>query len=146
MRRIWCLALLLAACIPAVENGADVGGGAVSPPELGSTLNVRMTGDSVHFELHVTNVTQARLGLEFASAQRHDFEVLTAAGARVWRWSDEYMFAQVMGREEFAPGESRVFRGAWAPGAQTGEFTAVGRLVATNLPVELRTAVRLPGR
>jgi hypothetical protein len=145
VRRIWCLALLLAACIPAVEDGVDVNGGASAPPELGATLGVRVAADSVHFELHITNATTGAVGIEFPSAQRYDFEILTPAGERVWQWSDGYMFAQAAGREELAAGESRTFRESWAQEGRTGDYEAVARLVSSNLPVELRTPVRLPG-
>jgi hypothetical protein len=122
---------------------ADVGAG--SPAELGATLNVRVAADSVRLELHVTNVTAEVLRLEFATAQRYDFEV-SVAGARVWRWSDDMMFAQVLGQEVVLPGESRRYTAAWPATGASGAYTATGWLTSTNYPVELRTAFRLPAQ
>jgi hypothetical protein len=141
VRRSWGLALLLAACMPAKD--IDTGDVTMAPPELGSTLNVRVDADSVRFELHVTNATTRVVGVEFASAQRHDFEVVAGTGQRVWRWSDQYAFGQATGREDLSPGESRLYRASWAPGDRSGEHVVIGRLVSTNLPVELSTAVEL---
>jgi hypothetical protein len=132
--------------MPAVEDGADVNEGWTSPPELGTTLNVRFEPDSVVFELHVTNVTTGSLGARFPTAQRYDFEVRTPGGELAWRWSDEHMFAQVLGEEVLAPGESREYRATWAPGRLAGEHVAIGRYTSSNVPVELRTLVHIPGR
>jgi hypothetical protein len=84
--------------------------GAGAPPELGSTLNVGWRVTRCVFELHITNVTASRWTLEFATAQRYDFEVADAVGERLWRWSDDMMFAQALGRKVLAPGESRAVR------------------------------------
>jgi surface antigen len=141
VRGTWLVALLAVACTTGNPGGA-VDAGAGAPPELGSTLNVRVEGDSVRLELHVTNVTQGTLRLEFGSTQRFDF---TVHGAGVeWRWADGMMFAQVIEHETLLQGESRRFTAAWPVEGRTGEFTATARLTSFNYPVELRTAFRLP--
>jgi hypothetical protein len=143
VRRSWCLVAVLVACAPQARNGSDAGIGAGAPDELGSTLNVWVAADSVHFELHITNVTGEVVELEFATAQRYDFEVVDAVGRPVWRWSDDLAFAQVLGTEGLAPGESRRYDASWRSGDRRGDHVAVGRLVAQNYPVELRTPVEL---
>jgi hypothetical protein len=133
--------LLVAGCTaapPAMDG--DMGG---SPPELGSALNVTVAGDSVGLELHVTNVSGGPLVLEFATAQRYDFEVLALSGAVVWRWSDDMMFAQVLGEETLAAGETRRYTAGWPAPGGAGEYVARGRLTSTNYPVELRTQFQL---
>jgi hypothetical protein len=143
--RFWLVAVAaLVACARPAPGGLDVERG-MSPRELGSTVNVRVDGDSVRFELHVTNVTREAVTLEFGSAQRYDFVVSDAEGRVLWQWSAERSFAQVVGREVLQPDESRRFEAAWSPGALRGEYVATGRLTSLNYPVELRTVVRLPG-
>jgi hypothetical protein len=135
---------VLGACTaapPAVDN--ELGAGA--PPELGSALNVGVAGDSVRLELHVTNVTNGPLRLEFATSQRYDFAIADPAGVEMWRWSADMMFAQALGEETLLAGETRRYTASWGGGAgAVGEFTATGRLTSTNYPVELRTRFRLP--
>jgi hypothetical protein len=135
-------AVLMAACtaVPP-EPAGEVAG---SPAELAAALNVGVEGDSVRLELHVTNATGEALLVEFTSAQRYDFTVVDDGGSVVWRWSDEMMFAQVMGTESLQPGETRRYAASWYAGALRGEYVATGRLVSTNYPVELRTSIRLP--
>jgi hypothetical protein len=138
---MWLIALLLAACT-AGQPGAAVDEGSGAPPELGSALNVRVEGDSVRLELHVTNVTQGALRVEFGSTQRFDFWVV---GRGVdWRWSADMAFAQVMQEEILLQGESRRYTAAWPTEGRTGEFTATGQLTSINYPVELRTDFSLP--
>jgi hypothetical protein len=140
MAGVWA-GVLMVACAP-VEPVVDAGAG--SPPELGSSLNVRVVEDSVAFEIHVTNTTSSPIALEFATAQRYDFEVSERDGARVWRWSDDMMFAQVLGQEELAPGETRRYMASWLAAGRAGDFVATARIVSSNYPVELRTGFRLP--
>lgn len=133
--------VLALACAP-IEPDMDRGTG--SPPELGSSLNVRVVDDSVYFDLHVTNTTASPIALEFNTTQRYDFEVSEPDGDRVWRWSGDMMFGQALGVEELAPGESRRWTAVWPGGGHGGDFVATARVVSTNYPVELRTGFRLP--
>ena len=107
--------------------------------DLTTSLEVEVVRDTVNFVLHLTNSGTQPLVLEFNSAQRYDFEVRTPAGAEVWRWSGDRMFGQVMGSETIPAGDSREFRDSWAAGGRKGAFVAVGRIVASNRPIEQRT-------
>lgn len=124
-------------CSVADRPDADEGG--VVPSDLGATLNVRVESDTVRLVLHVMNLTEEALTLEFDTAQRYDFEVARADGAVVWRWSDDMMFAQVEGRESLEPGESRRYEETWIAPKSGETYMATGRLTSRNRPVELRT-------
>jgi len=124
--------------LPEVEPGPG------SPPELGSSLNVRVVEDSARLEIHVTNVTSSPIVLEFMTTQRYDFEVSSADGDPVWRWSADKAFGEALGSESLEPGESRRYEATWAGGGGSGDFIATARIVSANYPVELRTAFRLP--
>ena len=77
-----------------VGCGAHAGGAVrgaetavVASPLVGS-LEVAVAGDSALLTLHATNPGPEAVRLEFASAQRYDFEVWTLSGERLWRWSE----------------------------------------------------------
>ena len=140
-------AAMLAACPPpagrvAPADGGGAGGGAEGPNTgpLVSTLQVEAGADSVRFVLLVTNADQAPLALEFATAQRYDFAVRDG-GREVWRWSAGRGFAQVLGSEALAPGETRTYAERWRPpaGLSGRTLTAVGTLTTRTGRVE-RTA------
>jgi hypothetical protein len=128
------------------SNGGlpDVEPGLGSPSELGSSLNVRVVGDSARLEIHVTNVTSSPIVLEFMTMQRYDFEVSSPDGDPVWQWSADKAFGEALGSESLGPGESRRYEATWAGGGGSGDFIATARIVSANYPVELRTAFRLP--
>jgi hypothetical protein len=140
----WMVAavMLAVSCAPRPEPVMDAGPG--SPPELGSSLNVRVLADTVVLEIHITNVASSPITLEFPSSQRYDFAVSTAEGESVWRWSAARSFAQVLGSEELQPGESRRYSETWVGSGEGRDYVATGWVVSTSYPVELRTAFRLP--
>lgn len=133
---------LVCGCNPGVPM-AEVEPGAGSPPELGSSFNVHVEDRTVHLELHVTNVTSGPLVLEFSTSQRYDFAVDQPDGEGAFRWSAARSFAQALGTEELAAGESRRYTASWtAP--RGGEYVATAWLVSSDYPVELRTVFRVP--
>ena len=125
--------------IPSDETRTDV-----IANDLVTSLEVRIERDTVGFVLHLTNQGTQPVVLEFNSAQRYDFEVRTAAGETVWRWSDDMNFAQMLGTETVPAGASREYRESWAPGNRSGAFVAIGRVVASNRTIEQRTNFEIP--
>jgi hypothetical protein len=145
-----CMALLLlpflgACALPGGRDTPDIDGGTGSPAGLGSTMAVRLAGDSVHFVLHLTNVTDAPVTLEFSSSQRQDFAVTRVDGEEVWRWSAARQFAQVLGSEVLLPGETRRYDATWLAEGAHGEYVATGWVTSRNYPVQLRTVFQVPG-
>jgi len=136
--RNW-LPVLVGVGLAACAGGASPG---PSGPLAGS-LEVQVLGDTVWLGLHVTNTSGAPLELEFTSAQRFDFEVRTTGGEEVWRWSADRAFAQAVGSERLEPEATWQERVQWVAGGRKGEYVAVGRLVATDHPVELSARVEL---
>lgn len=120
-------------------------------PEQGrdvvTSLEVDIGRDStVGLVLHLTNSGTEPVVLEFNTAQRYDFEVRTAAGDLVWRWSDDQMFGQAIGADTLPAGASREYRERWVPGERRGSFVAIGRVVATNRAIEQRAQFEITGR
>lgn len=116
-------------------------------PDLVTSLEVDIGRDAtVGLVLHLTNSGTQPAVLEFNTAQRYDFEVRTTAGELVWRWSDDQMFGQVVGADTVPAGASREYRERWTPGDRRGSFVAIGRVVATNRPLEQRAHFEITGR
>jgi len=113
-----------------------------APAELGSSFNVVVAGDSVLFELHITNATTRPIALEFATSQRYDVEIWSGT-ERLWRWSDGQSFAQMLGADSLTAGETRRYSVAWSSRGRTGLFAARGKVTSMNYPVELRTEFRI---
>lgn len=131
------IALVWVGCATLQEEGA------VSSP-LAPTLQVRIERDSVVLDLHVTNVSEEPVRLEFPTSQRFDFVVERESGAELWRWSEGRMFAQVLGTETVAPGSTLHYRAAWAPpSGLRGTFEATGVLPAMERGIELSRAFEL---
>ncbi|MGQ0815284.1 MAG: BsuPI-related putative proteinase inhibitor [Gemmatimonadota bacterium] len=126
--------LLLLACSTAPQG--DETQANMAPNQLVTSLEVEVARDSVRFILHLTNSGTQPEVLGFRSGQRYDFEVRTAAGEKIWRWSDDRAFTMAMGSETLAPGESRQYSESWTPGNRSGAFIAVGRVVAMGREIE----------
>ena len=134
--------LLLVSCTtsePANRADTAVSDSLTGRPAVVPSLAVRVLGDTVDFTLEVRNASGVALEVEFATAQRYDFEVRDATGAVVWQWSADQMFGQALGQETVAVGDSLVYRERWVTAGRSGAYRAVARLTSTSHPVELET-------
>lgn len=117
--------------------------GAAEQPALASSLSVSVTDAMVRFRLDITNPSSAPVVLEFPTSQRTDFAVLDGTGTEVWRSSAQEMYAQVLGADTVAVGETRSYETTWSPGEQSGNFVATVQLTSTSHPIDLRTDFEL---
>jgi len=93
-------------------------------------------GEPIELILKVTNRSKEPKALEFSSSQRYDFEIADSRGAKVWQWSADRMFAQMLGTERLAPGESREYRERFSGSLAPGTYRVTGRITATNSTAE----------
>ena len=118
-----------------------------APPAAGnvatdSTLAATLTtdrpayapGDVVTLRLVLRNVSAAPQTLEFSSGQRYDFAIEDTR-APVWRWSASQTFAQVLGEQTLAPGDSVVHSEQFKGELTAGPYRAVGTIVRMGEPV-----------
>ena len=89
-------------------------------------------GEPVELILKVTNRSKEPKALEFSSSQRYDFEIADSRGAKVWQWSADRMFAQMLGTERLAPGESREYRERFSGSLAPGTYRATGIIMTTG--------------
>jgi hypothetical protein len=125
-------------------NPPDADGAAVGAAALASSVEVEVHANTVRMVLHVTNPTSRPVTLEFSSGQRYDFAIRTAAGADVWTWSADKLFAQMVGTETIAPGATLDYTETWTPAGQKGSFVAIARLASTSHPVREQAAFQIP--
>lgn len=129
------LAATLAAC--AGRNGQVTDG-----YPLAASLEARVSDAAVQLTLHVTNVSEQPVPLEFSSAQQYDFVVRRESGETVWSWSAARSFAQVLTSDTVPPGQTRRYTADWNHEGRTGSFVAEGSLLAIDRSVHL--AIPLP--
>ena len=131
------------------------GGAAVGPtatraatpgqaPGLTLTLSSRAAsyapGERATFTLVARNAGTTPVSLTFSSAQRFDLVILEASGREIWRWSQGKVFAQVMGTQTLAPGETISFDAQWdqrdaaGKAVPPGNYTARAWLTARGVP------------
>ncbi|MEX2611267.1 MAG: BsuPI-related putative proteinase inhibitor [Gemmatimonadota bacterium] len=109
---------------------------------LAGSMDARVAEASVHLTLHVTNLSEHPVALEFPSAQRYDFLVRREDGESVWSWSATRSFAQVLTVDTLPPGETRRYSADWPHGGRTGNFVAEGHFLADERAIHL--AIPLP--
>jgi hypothetical protein len=133
------VALLTYACARQAEPDEIGAASGQVAEDVVTSLEVKVGRDAVELVLHATNPTSDPVTLEFSSGQRYDFLILDAAGKTVWRWGQDQMFTQALGREVLAPGQGLQYRAVWNPAGKRGRFVAVGRVTARGRPLEQRT-------
>ena len=114
---------------PSAENAVAPSG------DLAATMEVDAGTESTVLRLHVTNVSDAPVELQFTSGQRYDFQVTTEAGEVLWTWSADKSFMQALGSETLEPGGSLTFSEAWPSEGRRGRYIAIGTVTSTNEPV-----------
>jgi hypothetical protein len=110
---------------------------------VASSLEIGIAANEARLVFHVTNASDAPVSFTFPTSQRYDFYVETEAGERLWQWSADRAFLQVITEATLEPGETWTMDASWEHGGRWGTFVGVGRLVASDRPVEQRAAFEL---
>jgi len=136
-------ALVLGACgggqqvVPPKESGGEIPALTASPapkrePAIGR-LDLQLTldraaykqGEPVMMSFAVTNAGEQPLTLLFADSQRYDFTVICGLAAwcpaPIWEWSHDRLFAQAVGQETLAPGQSITYSQTWSQTDNAGQ-------------------------
>jgi hypothetical protein len=114
------VALAATACGGERERSAAAGSLSVLTVQVAVARAAYAAGEPIALTLGVKNPTDLAVTLRFATGQRYDFVIESAAGAEVWRWSAERAFTQVLGEQIVPPGwelnYNETFAGRLAPG------------------------------
>lgn len=152
---IWllCAGAVALACGPHGHHDASAASTTDDPPARASTLDdsriLATTANvtvhhGVRLTLHVTNVSDHAVELNFPNGQTHDFVVVDSQGREVWRWSTGRMFTQALRTSLLAANETVTYEERWPEHGRHGSFTAIALLKSSNHPVEERVAFTLP--
>jgi len=147
-----CRALVTWAALATVACGGERQRGVSGAAGDLAELTVRVTaaraayaaGEPIGFMLAVKNPTAAPITLRFATGQRYDFVLESAAGAEVWRWSAARAFTQALGEQIVPPGweldYEETFAGRLAPG--TYRIRGIVPCVGDTLEARAEVVVR----
>lgn len=67
-------------------------------------------GEALDMTLLKYNTAGLPITLNYTTTQRYDFLIHDMFGRKMWQWSDERFFAQVLGIDVIPPGSFRVYR------------------------------------
>jgi hypothetical protein len=138
---------LVAACSTSGNGGATADSTPAALPAAGVTTVLTLgadrvaPGDSIPLTLHVVNGTTEPLVLEFTSSQRYDLRIAPATGESVWTWSADKLFAQMMGQETIAPGDTVMYRDVAPAPAAPGAYRVIGSITTTTRELSDTAAV-----
>lgn len=155
---IWllCAGALVLACGPHAHRSESAAASTTDDPPapqpatpaavgqlLATSANVSVAGH-VSLSLHVTNLADHSLELDFPNGQTHDFVVLDSTGAELWRWSSGRMFTQALQNKLLSSNETVSYEEQWNPHGLHGDFTLVAILHSSNYPKEERVGFSVP--
>jgi len=154
---IWllCAGALVLACGPHARHNESAASAADAPPApkpkappadgqvLATSANVSVS-ESVALSLHVTNLADHSVELDFPNGQTHDFVVLDSSGHELWRWSKGRMFTQALQNKLLGSTETVTYEEQWNPHGLHGDFTLVAILRSSNFPKEGKVGFRVP--
>jgi hypothetical protein len=102
-------------------------------------------GDPIIITLKIFNYTEEDIDFNFNTSQRYDFIIEGEEGNEIWRWSQDMMFAMVLGEETLGPTNPEIiytveYKGKLSPGYYkvTGIFVAQNRPMSGSIIIEVR--------
>ena len=93
-------------------------------------------GEPIKMTLKVFNYTQEDIVFHFNTSQRNDFIIEDEKGNEIWRWSQDRMFAMVLGEEILEPTNTEViYTGEYTDKLSLGYYKITGIFVAQDRPM-----------
>lgn len=97
-------------------------------------------GEPIMVTLKIINYTEEDIVFQFNTFQRYDFIIEDEKGNEIWRWSQDMMFAMVLGEEILGPISPEIiytaeYKGELVPGYYkvTGIFVVKDRPMSGNV-------------
>ncbi|MCJ7789364.1 MAG: BsuPI-related putative proteinase inhibitor [Candidatus Atribacteria bacterium] len=123
--------------------------------KAGANMNygISMTIDKISYSvrepimmtLKIFNYTEEDVVFHFNTSQRYDFIIENEEGNEIWRWSQDMMFAMVLGEETLGPTNPEIiytveYKGKLIPGYYkiTGIFIAQDRPMSGNIIIMVK--------
>ncbi len=102
-------------------------------------------GEPIKVTLKIFNDTEEEDVLHFNTSQRYDFIMEDEKGEEIWRWSEDKIFAMVLGEENIEPTNPELiytekFTNKLALGYYkiTGVLVVQGRPISANLVIVIK--------
>lgn len=102
-------------------------------------------GETILMTLKIFNYTQEEISFQFTTSQRYDFIIEDEEGSKIWCWSQDMMFAMVLGEETLGPDNpegiyTAEYKDRLSPGYYkvTGIFVAQNRSMSGSIIIEVR--------
>lgn len=102
-------------------------------------------GEPIKMTVKIFNSTEEDIVFHFNTSQRYDFIIEDEEGNEVWRWSQDRMFAMMLGKEVIGPHNPEViytadYKDRISPGNYkvTGIFIAKDRPMSGSIIIEVK--------
>lgn len=102
-------------------------------------------GEPITMALKVFNYTEEKMTFHFNTSQRYDFIIEDEEGNEIWRWSQDMIFAMVLGEETLGPTNIEIiytveYKGKISPGYYkiTGIFVVQDRPMSGNIIIMVK--------
>lgn len=102
---------------------------------------VYAVGEPIRLTLRVRNPTDAPVRLRFATGQRYDFVIQSAAGDEHWRWSADRSFTQALGEQTVPPAWELDYNETFVGRLAAGTYRVRGLLTSVGDTLEARAEV-----
>jgi len=141
--RIIILAVIFAVVLSSLGLCLEAYGNTTSE-ERNMNYGISMTTDKVSYSfgepvkmmLKVFNYTEENVVFHFNTSQRYNFIIEDEEGDKIWRWSQDKMFAMILGEEIIGPTNSEViYSGEYTDKLSPGYYKVTGFFVARDRPM-----------
>lgn len=93
-------------------------------------------GEPTKMTFEIFNYTEEDVTFHFNTSQRYDFIIEDEEGNEVWRWSEDRMFAMMLGEEVLGPTNPEVtYIGEYTNNLSPGYYKITGIFVAQDRPM-----------
>ena len=126
------VALFLGSVPAFAQSETPAGKDAAGADPLKLSMKIKESNGVALFQLDVTNTSQQKVLLDFATAQRYDFVVKeTVTGNPIWKWSDDESFLPEGQTKTLNEGETWSFTEAWYyKETPPGDYQATGFVIS----------------
>ena len=93
-------------------------------------------GETIKMTLKIFNYTEEDIAFHFNTSQRYDFIIEDEEGNEIWRWSQDMMFAMVLGEETLGPTNTEItYTVEYKDKLNPGYYKITGIFVAQDRPM-----------
>jgi len=93
-------------------------------------------GEPIKMTLKIFNYTEEDIIFHFNTSQRYDFIIEDEEGSKIWCWSQDMMFAMVLGEETLGPDNPEgIYTAEYKDRLSPGYYKVTGIFVAQNRPM-----------